>query len=319
MNKTIAKVALEVSKRMGMTGLRIKAKSPEILLVCGIATMVGAVVSAIVKNGEATKVLEEHEEELEAAKAEVVEDEDGTQKEKDQKEINREVRKTYFRTLGKLTKVYGVTFILMGISTACFIGMHNIQAGRIATLSAAYEGVKQAFDEYQQRNIELNGEENHRMCKYGYKEVDEVDEDGKTVGKKKVANKPDDIEKLKQDGTYDYSYALWGRSCSSFTGDRNLDRITLTNCYNYMCDLVKARGWAIENDARDYLKLPRTPAGMINGWVRGFGEEPSLGIDSAENYEFVNGYRYNSVLLTFNTQGNVFYLLEQINKGRKAA
>ena len=77
---------------------------------------------------------------------------------------------------------------------------------------------------------------------------------------------------------------------------------------------MKARGWAIENDIRDYLGLPRTAAGMINGWVKGFGEEPILDIDPVENYEFVRGFHYDNILISLNTQGNVFHLLEMLNK-----
>lgn len=312
--KFMERAALEVSKKMGLTGLKIKAKAPEILLGAGIVSMFGGVLSSVSAARQLDEILDEHNEELDAAKAEVVVDEEGKETVKDQKEINRQVRKVYSKTGRKVLKAFALTGALMALSTACFVGMHNIQAGRIAGLTSAYTGLKEAFEEYQRRNIELNGEENHQMCKYGWKEMDEVDENGNRVVKKKVAK---DIRDLEEDGSVSAGHCVWGRSCPSFTGDHTYDSMILVNAQRHIEDLVKIRGWAIENDARDALQLPRTTEGMINGWVRGFGEAPSFGIEDPVNQLFNDGHEYHSVVLTFNTQGNVFHLLNAIKSGSK--
>ena len=62
--KVLANVSKSISTKMGMAGLKLSEKKPEILLVCGIVTMGGAVVTAIVAARKHDEILEQHLSEL---------------------------------------------------------------------------------------------------------------------------------------------------------------------------------------------------------------------------------------------------------------
>lgn len=347
----LANVSKSISTKMGMAGLKLSEKKPEILLVCGIVTMGGAVVTAIVAARKHDEILEQHLSELEVAKAEVVvveaaqneenvgaESSEGHEGANDSKapdlvrtrteeEIKKDVRKVYIRTGCRFVKLYAPTVAFMGISTACFIGMHNIQAGRIAGLSGAYTGLKTAFDEYQQRNIELNGEENHRMCKYGYKEVEREEEDPDTGEVTKVKEKvPLDAHEVAeaereaaQNNVPRCRYVLFDKHCGQFDGDNNIDLRTLLIAQDDLRNLVRARGWAIENDLRDLLGTERTVEGARLGWVKGMGPDPDLGIKASINRQFINGHKYDEVILELNIHGDITSLIKMKEMAEKAA
>ena len=115
----IKAIGSSIQNAVGMAELNIKRVSPEICLGLGIATMVGAVISGVIAARNHDKIISEHEEALEEAKAEtVIEEEeiDGeiveVEVERDKKEINRAVRKVYVKTLLKFGKNYPITAAL---------------------------------------------------------------------------------------------------------------------------------------------------------------------------------------------------------------
>ena len=140
----ISNVGNGLKEKTSMMVLKTKAASPELLLVGGLICMGGAVVTGIMASRKHDQIMDEHMTELEEAKAEIIlpeaaDSEDVVEEREavvvDQKEINRKVRRVYCRTAAKMVKLYAPTVGLMALSAACFIGMHNIQAGRIAGLS----------------------------------------------------------------------------------------------------------------------------------------------------------------------------------------
>lgn len=344
----LSNISKSISNKLGVAGFKLKEKSPEILLVCGIVTMGGAVVTAAIAARKHDEILDQHLTELENAKATVVTVEtssdvqndgeiDGEAKTeevrvRDEKEIKKSVRQVYIRTGIRFVKLYSPTVALMSVSTACFIGMKNIQAGRIAGLSGAYTGLKTAFDEYQQRNIELNGEENHKMCKYGYKEIEVEEEDPDngekyTVKKKVPLDAHEVAEKVNGAGAVgdDLSCAddvnktafnqngwviIFDKHSVLFTGENNDDRNNLMRAQDWVINWVNSRGWVVLNDVYDLLKLPRTIEGTRLGWVRGMGPTPSFGMNSTINKSFINGHQYDEVILELNVHGDVATLIK---------
>lgn len=325
--KVFKTVGEKVSNAAGLTGLKIKSASPEILLVGGLVCMTGAIVTGIIASRKHDKVIDEHNEELEIAKATMVVDEEkGEVAVKDDKQIAREVRHVYCRTAVKMVKLYAPTAALMALSTACFIGMHNIQASRITGLSGAYTGLKEAFESYQKRNIELNGQDNHYMCKYGWHEEEVEDPETGEIKKIKVKNGPNDL--IPQDdknapgdfGNHwlDPDYVFNRATSTRYAGNSQLDLEFLDGVERAMQNTFWARGWLVVNDILDALGMERTTEGMYLGWVKGCGSEPTLGHRNpfGMNTRVLAGYHNEPIFLEMNVHGNVYQMLTQIEEER---
>ena len=315
LSKVATNVSTGISKIAGTTGLKIKKASPEILLGLGIISFGGAIVSAVMAAKNHEQIIADHEDRLEIAKLgydpEEFYDESNDTDEAitDPKVIRKKVTKCYIKTAGNLAKNYALTAAFSGVSVASFIGMHNIQAGRIAGLSGAYTGVKEAFERYQKNNIELNGEENHRKCKYGFKkdEKETVSIDGEKQTISEVTEK--DLEEVKNEPFHDQMYWFNKMSSPMFKGLGNYDIMTLDAAEQYVEALVGSRGWATLNDAFDAIGMARTKEGIIEGWVKGQGDRVSFGFRDPINKKALDGYNGQEILLNFNVHGNVFSMI----------
>lgn len=378
----VSKIGTKVSCMAGMTGLKIKSKKPEILLVCGLVTMTGAVVSAVFAARKHDDIVEDHLERLEIAKVPVVvveamdapsgsdvSDADGCAenglengaqndgernesgdlvRERSVKEIRKAVFKCYVVTTFKFIKNYALTGGLMAISAGFFVWMHNDQAGAIAGLSGAYMGLKEASERYEKRNIELNGIENHNMCKYGYKEVEVEEEDPdngeKYTVKKKVPLKPGECECEDQnneasEGDGDESlpsvnssdfmnqfagssyYILFSKetAAGSFKGNLACDMNTINSAISYFSDIITTvRGWAIMNDFNDILGIERDAIGMRLGYMK--GKRPVITWENLPyNADAVAGRPYDSILIEFQAPVDVIAVMESKRAEAKAA
>ena len=324
MKLNLANVKNKVSNMAGKTGIKIKQASPEILLVAGIGFMGAAVISGILAARHHDEIIDDHNERLDAAKADTILPEAADGEEIDeseaevvpQKEINKKVRHVYCRTAANMVKLYAPTVAFMGLSAACFIGMHNIQAGRIAGFAGAYTGLKEYIEWYEKRNIELNGQENHEMCKYGWHEELVQDEHGKekTV---KVMNRAEDlkdsdecpfVEGLTKNNRY---YIFSDYTSSEYKGNATLDLMTLRQAERNIRNMIATRGSAVVNDVLDELGMERTLEGMYEGWVDGAGPLADFNIESGLNKAFCEGRSGEDVWLEFNIHGNVHHMLKE--------
>ena len=334
------KVPEKVGNLMGISNLKLKNASPEIFLGLGIAFMGGAIVTAIRAARRHDQIIADHEGQLEEAKCEYIIPDDSEIAlnndgddcyassvfgHKTDKQIAHDVRKVYAHTIWEFTKLYSPTITLSALSVACFVCSHNIQARRFSALSGAYTGLREAFEQYQARNIELNGKTNHEMCKYGWKEIDETYEDpdtGETITEKKkvpayTGMSEEEIKKLQKMPFHDH-LITFDRNCALWKGIANLDEMTLYSAEADLQRLVRVRGWAIINDLYDYLNMERTEEGMFEGWVKGFGPQVSLHIDDPINHEALRGVRNQVWILDPNVHGNVFSLLHEKEKNKEA-
>ena len=334
------RVPEKVSGIIGMGSLKLREASPEILLGAGILCMGGAIVTAVRAARKHDYIVVNHEEQLEEAKCEYIIPDDyevdvdneekdfhmkGLFEQKTEKQIARDVRKVYFHTFVEFVKLYSPTITLSAVSVICFVSSHNIQAHRFTELSGAYMGLKEAFDQYQARNIELNGKTNHEMCKYGWKEVEVEEEDpdtGEIVKEKKKVPAYEGLseEEFKEMMNLPFHDHLitFDEKCSAWKGIANLDQMTLYSAEADIQRLVRVRGWAVVNDLYDYLSMERTEQGMYEGWVRGCGPVPVLNIEDAINQDALRGYRNQSWVLDPNVHGNVLALLNQKRKEKEA-
>ena len=127
---------------------KAKAHSPEILLIAGIAGVVGTVVLACAGTRKLDAVLEDSKQRIDEAKETVVENEDGQTTSGSQKALV----KAYAQTSLDFAKIYGPAVMLGGLSIYCLLSSHRIMRDRNESLAAAYTTVYTAFKQYQRNN-----------------------------------------------------------------------------------------------------------------------------------------------------------------------
>lgn len=331
MKFNLTKVKTAVSNKTGLFGAKVKANSPEILLVLGIATMAGAVVTAAIAGKKQERIAADHLERLKKAKETDIEvtttneagEEVKTTVVKSEEEVKKDVTKVYGQTVAEEVKNWGATAVLMGASIGCFVGMHNIQAGRIAGLSAAYTGVNEAFKQYRDNVIKLHGDDGEAvdsMCKNGFNKTEEKNEDGS----KKVDIKPKTAEERAEEinssayYTHEYVFSMetapttYRKNRSSMFNLEFLDSVergvqTIVNSRGYCTADEAARAAGIERD-KDQIRID-----LQDGWVRG-GKPVSFGHRDVINNETLAGYGNREIILSFNVDGNLNWLLSQQKK-----
>ena len=175
MKLDLMKAQTAVKNKAGMLGLKLQAKSPELMLGFGLLCMGGAMVASAFAGKKQEKIAADHLERLKKAKeTDIVTDENGAiSVTKSEKEIKAAVAQVYRETAKMEAKCWWKTVALFGTGTGLIIGSHNVQAKRITGLSLANAGLQEAFRKYQENNIALNGEESHEMCKNGFVDAED--------------------------------------------------------------------------------------------------------------------------------------------------
>jgi hypothetical protein len=229
---------------------------------------------------------------------------------------------TYLQAGWGFVKLYAPAVLLGTASIACIIGSHGIMRKRNLALVAAYKAIEESFNKYRKRVVEEVGEDKDREFKNGIRKnkitVTETNEDGTTTKSKKV------VETVDPSGISEY--AKFFDSASSQWSDIPDYNLTFLKCQqNHLNDLLNSRGHVFLNEVYDTLGLPRTTAGQVVGWVKGYGDDYiDFGIfdDSIDGYrgvrvcdtvgeerrDFVNGYR-DSILLDFNVAGVIYDMI----------
>lgn len=342
------KVPQKVSYLYSNVKIQAKIHSPEILLACGITSMVGAVIFAAKATRKVDQIMADHEERLNAAKAEIVipddreiavleasevDDISSLITKKSEKEIKRQVRHEYAVTGFRVGKAYAPVAALLTLSSGCFISMHNIQARRFTALSGAYTGLREAFDAYQRRNIELNGKKNHEMCKYGYKEVEESYEDpdtGEMVTEKKLVP---DYESLTNEtmgelwdanGLYlaDNFLKLSKETCGEvWQRDTTLNRMFVNVAIQNLLDKYYTKKFLTMAEVCEELNIAvdeNNAAFMFLGWVYGMTPDPLFVYEGLPvNEKFDAGYKDQDLYLSVNIGGNVYTMLSNMKKAKE--
>lgn len=311
----------KVVSNMGMAGLKLKANSPELLLAAGILTMGGALVCAWQAGRKTDHIMADHLDRVEDAKIDKFTDEKGNEVSLTEKEVAKAVRKEYVKTAGQLAKTFAPTAVCTGLSVASFVGMHNIQAGMISGLSAAYTGLQEAYRRYEENNIKLNGEEAHRRCKYGFVDEKYEDEDGYTNTRRRMKT-PDEVKEdasLYEGGGGDHIY-IFGRTSGGWKGVANLDILVLESVERWMRQRVTQNEWLTVNEVLEHLGLSHmcTKKGMVEGWWKNGGDEPSLGYNDPLNQLALNGHNNQEWILQFNVHGNIYKALDKAEKLKEA-
>ena len=309
----LEKIVVGLSNLTTKSGFILKARSPEILLVLGVAGTVASTILACRATLKVEDVLDEHLEKIDKINDCWGKVKDGEipldiYSEKDHK---RDVVVTYTQTAVNFIKLYGPSITLGTASIFLIISGHNILKQRNVALMAAYNVVAEGFNAYRKRVIEEHGEDVDYMYKHGLRkqEITEMaytDADGvkhKAQKKQVLVEGPNGLS----------SYArFFDDGCSQWSKNSEYNLMFLRSQQNYYNDMLKARGHVFLNEVYDALGIPRTQAGAIVGWMIGDRGDNFIdfGIfdgDRMKARDFVNGYE-RSILLDFNVDGVIYDL-----------
>lgn len=295
--------------------MKIQKHSPEILMVAGVASIVGGTILACRATLKVDNILYEASNKLDQIdtvnEAAIRANVEGSDQKIDYgpDDATRDKTIVYVQTGLKMAKNYlpAATLLIFGLT--CVLGSHGIMKKRNVAVMAAFKGAEEAFEQYRARVTEELGEDKDRHFRYGTKseeiEVTSTDDKGKEKTEKK------NVEVVDPNGLSQYA-KFFDESCPDWkkSADHNF---TFLKCQQaYANDMLHARGHVFLNEVYDLIGVPRTQAGSIVGWVKGEGDDfIDFGIfdrDRQQVRDFVNGYE-RSILLDFNVSGVIYDLI----------
>jgi len=302
--KVLTTIANKVTNATGRTGLKIKAVSPELLIIGGLIGIAGSTFLAC----KATLKLEDI---VDTAKVTVdkinVAKENksilGNGEEYSEKDANRDTYLTYIQTGTKIGKLYLPAVTLGVLSMGCILYSFKILKGRNVALMAAYKCVESSFAKYRERLVADVGVEKDQEYRYGVRKEDiMVTEIGKNGKPKEVKSSIDVIDNL--DGS---EYAImFDEKCSNWVKTPSYNMTYLKCQQQHVNDLLNSRGHVFLNEIYDILGTERTDAGAIVGWVKGQGDSfIDFNIFDGSFVKSNDGYE-NAILLDFNVDGVMY-------------
>ena len=293
-----------MSRSFHKVGFQVKKHSPAMLLVAGITGVVVGTVMACKATTKVNDILEESKEKLDVIKS---------NEEISEKAAKKEITVAYAQTGLKLTKLYGPSLLVGGLSIASILASYKILNGRNVALTAAYAAVDKGFKDYRKNVKERFGDKVDHELKHNIKQeivkTIEIDENGNEKQEEKTV----EVSYLDQ---YSDFAKFFDETSSAWVRDAEQNLVFLKMQQNYANDKLKAQGYLYLNDVYKMLGIPATKAGHVVGWI--YDEKNPIG----DNYvdfgiyditkpgarEFVNGYE-KSILLDFNVDGNIWELM----------
>lgn len=317
-----AEITQKVTRNLNKVGLLLKKRSPEILVVVGIASGIGATVMACKATLKVDAVTDKTKKSIEkihtATEAGVTEaGEDYTVE-----DSKKDLFVVYAQTGVEFAKLYAPAVGLGLISITSILAGHNIMRKRNVALAAAYTIVDKNFKDYRGRVVERFGKELDKELRYNIKavEVEEkvVNEDGTEQTVKKT------IEVVDPESVESYSdYAKFFDAASPFW-DKNAEYnlLFLNRQREEATRRLRQRGHLYLNEVYEMLGMMQTEAGNYVGWIYD-PKDPQYANNEVDfcvydlhrsaNRAFVNGYE-PVILLDFNVDG---YIMNKINFGAR--
>lgn len=294
-----------------MAGFKLRAASPEILVVTGVVgTVVGAVMAckATLKLDD---ILDEAGETIEnvnkASENESLKDKYTPTDRK------RDLAVVYIQTGVKVAKLYAPAAFVAGVSVAGILAGHTILRKRNIALAAAYATVDKGFREYRKGVIDKFGETVDREMRHGIKAVKLME----TVTNEKsgepkevetmvegVGKAPSDYARLFEEGNFN-----WDKG-----GNMEYNLQFLRAQQQYANNLLQAQGYLFLNEVYEMLGFEPTKAGRVVGWIydpkNPVGDNfVDFGMRVVHETNETSDYRDDwdrAVLLDFNVDGNIF-------------
>lgn len=300
MNLTTIKTgAIRIGK---MTVLQARKHSPEILAATGTVSIIAGTILACKETLKVEGILDEHNEKM-AMIQEVMENETIDEETYSLEDAKKDKTILMVQTGVKLVRNYAPGALLIASGIACMLGSYGIMQKRNAALTAAYNGVYEAFRSYRDRVKEDLGEDKDREYLTGMKKekISEVGEDGKKTKSEKFVAK-EGIQYSPYAKVFDK-----GNKYFSPAAGQNMNFLTFSQ--NVANDMLRINGHLFLNEVYDMLGFPRTSIGAVVGWVYGEGDSfvdfGMYDIKKEKVVDFINGYE-DAIILDFNVDGVIY-------------
>lgn len=285
---------------------KAKVNSPELLMVGGIVSGIGAIVMACKATTKAGEVIDEHKERMdqihEAANTPELAEEYTAQ------DAKKDTAIVYTQTGWKMVKLYAPAIALEAVSIGCVLGSHNILKKRNLALAALYATADKSFKDYRGRVVERFGEEVDTQLKNGLKvekiESEETTEDGKTKTVKKKVNTMDP-------SSQDIYVRIFDRRNPNWSNDERFVRNYINVCQGILNKQLTVDGHLMLNDALEQMGLEKVlPAGQVVGWLENGNGDGYVDIKVTPIYSpDSSGILADAYALEFNCDG---YILEDL-------
>lgn len=285
-----------ISRFVGRTNLKLRASSPTILTLGGVAALVAAGVYAVRVTHKMEPVVEELSEDLDN----IADNKTMTPDEKVQQKI-----RAYTNAAVKTAIVYGPSIAMVAAGTASILYGHGILKRRNAALMAAYGVLERTYQAYRDRVRETFGEDIEDRIERGYTlKISEVDGENK-----QVIYEPTKYSRPEGHSEYAVEFDSTNPNWNPNLPDYNL--VFLRAQEKYANHRLQSRGHVLLNDIYDAIGIPRTKAGCVVGWVRtgpdgyiDFGLPEAGSPEESDYFYFYDGE--GAIYLDFNVDGLVY-------------
>lgn len=291
----------------------VKVNSPTILLVGGIASIIGGTIVAIAQTEKASKAMDEFNEQMDKyhKSVEIAESKEDPEDFYPVAERKHHVRLIYGHMIMSMAKLYLPVVLLEAAGIGMICKSHAIMNERNAVLASAYAALQKSYDNYRKRVVEKYGEEIDQELFYGVKSEKFIEkstsENGVTTEEEK--------EKVTVDPLSPWSFFIDETCDRVYDKDPHSTLNNLILIQRQLNDMAYYRPFVTLNDLYWLVGHELTDEGMIFGWKGGKDAHIDLGIfdgTKEATRRFVNGLE-NVVLLTPNIDGNIY----QMNKEEK--
>ena len=282
--------------------LRVKNKSPEILMGVGIIGFGLTVVTACKATLKINDILEEPKKDLENIHHFMDHPEDLPEgKVYTIKDGKKDIAHTYFKIVSGVSKLYALPIALGTVSISCFFGSHYILTKRNAAITAAYTAVNSAFKEYRKNVVDRFGEEVDKELRFGVHDVVETEFDGE-------GNETTTVTRTGVEGMYTFTF---NSGCPNWRDDRWYNEAYLKQMEAaFTQKLVTNRDPITKkpipiflNEVLKELGIPIVEYGQDVGWCY---DENNPDVDNCVSFVMMLKDEYsNEFLLDFNCQGCV--------------
>lgn len=280
-----------VTRSIGAQKLNLQAKSPGIMFVGGLASILTGTVLACRATLKVHPTLDKFKEDVEQIKE--------AQESTDYKhDTRKDMAVVYAINTGSLLKLYGPALVFTATGITLLTKSHTTLASRNASLAAAYTVVSEAFDAYRTRVRDEVGVDKETDLYYGRKLVVSNDDDNSA---------PVEGYAVDVNGSSPYA-CFFDESSTSFQKNPELNRLFIQCQQNYANDRLTAYGHVFLNEVLDWLGLPRTSAGAVVGWIKNSDRGDNyidFNMFAAKNEDFLYGVEPR-ILLDFNVDGMMY-------------
>lgn len=293
----------------------VKVNSPTILLVGGIASVVGGTVLAVAQTEKASKAMDEFNEQMDRyhKSVEIAEKKEDPETFYPVAERKHHIRLIYGHMIMSMAKIYLPVVLLEAAGIGMICKSHGILNKRNAALASAYAALQKSYDEYRKRVREKFGEEADQELYYGVKTEKYIE---KTTSENGVTTE-EEKEKVTVNSLAPWSFFVDETCERVWNKDPNITLCNLKIVLRTLNDKAYHSPIVTLNDLYWLVGHELTDEGMVLGWKGGKDAHIDLNIDTSKEAtkRFVNGLE-DCLLVVPNIDGNIYEMRKE-EKRRK--